>query len=131
MISDVESTIHLSFLDRLTGLIISYYHKISRGVAYAFFYQEPLEVWSYPGDLDDLLQEADLWKRLKITGERHYSDVGENIKLVMFEIGHDNPQYCHQHKLYLRHTNPIGSHCRRLGFTLATSRLFWWKIHII
>ena len=37
--------------------------------------EEPLKIWGYPGDMDDLLQEADLWKRLELmkimTHERH------------------------------------------------------------
>ena len=65
MISDVESTISLSFLDRLVGVFISLYHKLSKMATYPLFYRQPLEVWGYPGNMDDLLQEADLWKRLR------------------------------------------------------------------
>ena len=65
MISDVESTISLSFLDRLVGVFISLYHQLSKMATYPLFYRQPLEVWGYPGNMDDLLQEADLWKRLR------------------------------------------------------------------
>ena len=65
MISDVESTISLSFLDRLVGVFISLYHQLSKMATYPLFYRQPLEIWGYPGNMDDLLQEADLWKRLR------------------------------------------------------------------
>jgi len=61
MISDVESTINLSFLDRLVGVFITLYNRLSKIAAYPIFYKEPLRIWGYPGDMDDLLREADLW----------------------------------------------------------------------